>query len=76
MLDPFFRQDSINKGNFFHSVPVENLKTDHSIIYVISPCCVELDLSYLHKFANFQYRCQLIHNALSSILLFNPLSHS
>jgi hypothetical protein len=45
--DPFFRQDLFNKGNFFHSVPVENMETDHSLIYVIAPCCVELDLPYL-----------------------------
>ncbi len=34
MLDPWSRQDIINKGNFFHSVPVEKIKTDHSIIYI------------------------------------------
>jgi hypothetical protein len=29
--DPFFRQDLFNKGNFFHSVPVENSEADHYI---------------------------------------------
>ncbi len=34
MLDVWSRQDIINKGNFLCSVPVHNMKTDHSIIYV------------------------------------------
>ncbi len=32
MLDPWSRQD--NKGNSFHSDPVEKIKIDHSIICI------------------------------------------
>jgi hypothetical protein len=34
VLDLWFRNDKINNGNFFRSVHVENMKTDHSIIYI------------------------------------------
>ncbi len=34
VLDHWSKHDKINKGNFFHLVPVQNMKTDHSIIYI------------------------------------------
>ncbi len=44
VLEPWFRQDIINKGNFYRSVTADNMKTgqlDHSIIYITpraQPC--------------------------------------
>jgi hypothetical protein len=72
-------EGTVSRGSIFHillncSIPVEDIKTDHSIIiYKTTTHLTELDLSYLHTFAHsdkaqyFQERYQLIHNALSSI---------
>jgi hypothetical protein len=44
------RQDLINNGNFFCSVPVDNMKTDHFLYFHDHhpTHCVELDLPHLH----------------------------
>ncbi len=37
MLDPGSKHDITNKGNFFVSFLVENMKTDHSFVYITTP---------------------------------------
>jgi hypothetical protein len=78
VLDPWSRQDIINKGNFFCSVPVENMKVYHSVIYRTTTHPIELSSichvnTHLHTEMKredatfsagkcFQKRYQLIHN--------------
>jgi hypothetical protein len=52
--DPGPGKIQINQGNLFCSVPVENMKTEFSIIYITTaqPKRVILDLPYLHTVAD------------------------